>query len=81
MNNTALGAKKVLFIGEVHENFYNEKLNMVRYKDVYHKPLIYCLGINAETRSNVTYYENYREGIIANTIEHVVIQICREKGI
>lgn len=53
MNNTALGAKKVLFISEAHENFYNEKLNMVRYKDVYHKALIYCLGINAETRSNV----------------------------
>ena len=27
------------------------------------------------------YYENYREGIIANTIEHVVKQICREMGI
>ena len=34
MNNTALGAKKVLFISEAHEIFYNEKLNMVRYKDV-----------------------------------------------
>lgn len=60
MNNTALGAKKVLFIGEVHENFYNEKLNMVRYKDVYHKALIYCLGINAETRSNVTLFKRYK---------------------
>lgn len=60
MNNTALGAKKVLFISEVHENFYNEKLNMVRYKDVYHKALIYCLGINAETRSNVTLFNRYK---------------------
>ena len=39
MNNTALGAKKVLFISEAHENFYNEKLNMVRYKDVLTKCL------------------------------------------
>ena len=41
MNNTALraGNKKVLFISEAHENFYNEKLNMVRYKDVLTKCL------------------------------------------
>lgn len=54
MNNTALraGNKKVLFISEAHENIYNEKWNMVRYKDVYHKALIYCLGMNAEARSN-----------------------------
>ena len=25
---------------------------MVRYKNVYHKALIYCLGMNAEARSN-----------------------------
>ena len=28
MNNTALGAKKVLFISEAHESFYKEKWNM-----------------------------------------------------
>lgn len=56
MNNTAVSAekKKVLFISDAHENFYNEKLNMVKRKDCYHKALIYCLGMNAETRSNIT---------------------------
>ena len=64
MNNTALGAKKVLFISEAHENFYNEKLNMVRYKDVYHKALIYCLGMNAEARSNVERIYDFKTGYV-----------------
>ena len=64
MNNTALGAKKVLFISEAHENFYNEKLNMVRYKDVYHKALIYCLGMNAEARSNVERIYDFETGCV-----------------
>ena len=46
MNNTALGAEKIIFIGEAHEKFYYEKLKEVRYQDVYHKALCYCLGIN-----------------------------------
>ena len=41
MNGTALGAEsKIIFISEEHE-----KLRAVRYQDVYHKSLIYCLGI------------------------------------
>ena len=44
MNSTALGAgaekaQDIIFISEAHENFYNEKLNMVRYKDVLTKCL------------------------------------------
>ena len=48
MNNTALGAEKIIFISEAHEKFYYEKLNEVRYQDVYHKALCYCLGIIPE---------------------------------
>ena len=45
MNNTALWAGKNFFISDAHEKFYYEKLELVRYKDVCHKALIYCLGI------------------------------------
>lgn len=46
MNNTALGAENkkkqiINFISEAHE-----KLKEVRYQDVYHKALCYCLGIS-----------------------------------
>ena len=45
MNSTALGAENIIFISDVHEKFYYEKLKEVRYQDVYHKALCYCLGI------------------------------------
>ena len=46
MNSTALGAgaqkaQKIIFISEAHE-----KLKEVRYQDVYHKALCYCLCIS-----------------------------------
>ena len=55
MNNTALGAKKqeIVFISKAHEKFYYEKLKEVRYQDVYHKALCYCLGISDDTRRNI----------------------------
>ena len=54
MTNTALGAgaekvQKIIFISEAHEKFYYEKLKEVRYVDVYHKALCYCLGINDDS--------------------------------
>ncbi len=57
MNNTALSAEKtkkqkIIFISEAHEKFYYEKLKEVRYVDVYHKALCYCLGISDDTRRN-----------------------------
>ena len=47
MTNTALGAgaekaQEIIFISEAHEKFYYEKLEEVRYQDVYHKALCYC---------------------------------------
>ena len=57
MNSTALGAENtkkesIIFISEAHEKFYYEKLKEVRYQDVYHKALCYCLGSNDDTRRN-----------------------------
>ena len=51
-NNTALSAEKaIIFISDAHEKFYYEKLKEVRYQDVYHKALVYCLGISDDTMS------------------------------
>ena len=54
MTSTALGAEtkkeeKIIFISDAHEKFYYEKLKEVRYQDVYHKALCYCLGISDDT--------------------------------
>ena len=53
MNTTALGAENqkeqtINFISEAHE-----QLKEVRYQDVYHNALCYCLGISDDTRRNI----------------------------
>ena len=55
MSNKEFGSEKtnekgIRFISAVHEKFYYEKLKEVRYQDVYHKALCYCLGISDDTR-------------------------------
>lgn len=62
MNNTALGAESIIFISEAHEKFYYEKLKEVRYQDVYHKALCYCLGINDDTRRNANRIYDFKTG-------------------
>lgn len=64
MNNTALGAEKIIFISEAHEKFYYEKLKEVRYQDVYHKALCYCLGINNDTRRNADRIYDFKTGCV-----------------
>ena len=67
MANTALRAEKqqeLIFISEAHEKFYYEKLKEVRYEDVYHKALIYCLGICNDTRNNIYRIFDFQNGLV-----------------
>lgn len=66
MTNTALRAEKqqeLIFISEAHEKFYYEKLKEVRYEDVYHKALIYCLGISNDIRNNIYRIFDFQNGL------------------
>ena len=76
MNNTALGAENkkeqtINFISEAHEKFYYEKLKEVRYQDVYHKALCYCLGISDDTRRNVDSIYDFNISLLLQ-IRHTV---------
>lgn len=67
MASTALGAENtkkesIIFISDAHEKFYYEKLKEVRYQDVYHKALLYCLGISDDTRRNVYRIYDFKTG-------------------
>ena len=64
MVNTAVSAKKVLFINKAHEEFFEEQMNGSRKKDVYHQALFYCLGLTAETRSNIKNIYNFENGCV-----------------
>lgn len=56
MSNTAIGAKKseLIFKNGSHRKFYEKWLPKCRHQDVYHKALIYCLGLNEDTRNHIT---------------------------
>ena len=75
MNSTALGAENtkkesIIFISEAHEKFYYEKLEEVRYQDVYHKALCYCLGINDDTRRNANRIYDFKTGCVKTECLH-----------
>ena len=45
-----MAEKKIEFISEKHQEFYMEKMQNSKFKDVYHQALYYCLGVNVDTR-------------------------------
>lgn len=61
----AIGSKKnhtITFKSEAHKIFYLEYLPECRYQDVYHKALVYCLGIDADTRNHVNSIYDFKTG-------------------
>ena len=69
MTNTALRAgnsnsRTITFKSKEHEKFYMEYLKKCRYQDVYHRALVYCLGIDRDTRNNVNKIYNFKTGCV-----------------
>ena len=70
MSNTALraGDKKesrtIIFKNKQHEQFYYEYLQKCRYRDVYHKALVYCLGIDRDTREHIDRIYDFKTGLV-----------------
>lgn len=69
MTNTAISAKKatthtITFKNKEHEKFYNDYLPKCRYQDVYHKALVYCLGISEDTRRNIKRIYDFKSGFV-----------------
>ena len=74
MRSTAVRANQkttctITFKNKEHEKFYQKYLSKCRYQDVYHKALVYCLGIDRETRvsagrlADQRQCKNYPDGI------------------
>jgi len=69
MTSTALRAENsnsctITFKSKEHEKFYMEYLEKCRYQDVYHQALVYCLGIDRDTRNNVDKIYNFKTGCV-----------------
>lgn len=52
------------FRNEEHQEFYNQKMKDVRYKDSYHEALIYTLVICTDTRKQVERIYDLKSGLI-----------------
>ena len=52
----------MIFYDKNHKNFYETHLIKCRRRDVYHASLIYCLGINADTRRNIDRIYDFKTG-------------------
>ena len=73
MTNTALGAKNthtITFKNKEHEKFYLKYLSQCRYEDVYHKALVYCLGIDPDTRNHVKEIYDFKSGSVKSECLH-----------
>ena len=67
MYNTATGAettRTIIFKSQEHKDFYLEYLRKCRYQDEYYKALVYCLGIDRDTRSHVDRIYDFDSGCI-----------------
>lgn len=67
MANTAVSAKReytrtITFKDKEHEKFYFKYLSKCRYQDVYHKALVYCLGIDKDTRNHANSIYDFETG-------------------
>ena len=69
MASTAIGAagedaRTITFMNKEHKEFYLEYLSKCRWKDVYHKALVYCLGIDRDTRKHVNRIYDFKNGSV-----------------
>lgn len=53
MNRVKGNKRAITFRNQEHEMFYRSCLPKCRQQDVYHKALVYCLGISGDTRRNI----------------------------
>lgn len=76
MTNTAISAKienkthTVTFKNREHEKFNLEYKTQCRYQDVYHKALVYCLGIDEDTRKHIKSIYDFKTGCVKTKCLH-----------
>ncbi|RKI51424.1 hypothetical protein D7V86_26525, partial [bacterium D16-51] len=53
-----------------HEKFYRHYLDRCRYRDPHHKALVYCLGIDGNTRGHIHDIYDFHTGCIKTECLH-----------
>lgn len=67
--STALRAEnnekhEIIFKDKRHETFYHTYLLKCWYQDVYHKALVYCLGLSEDTRNHIHQIYDFKTGCV-----------------
>lgn len=62
----------ITFKNQEHEMFYINWLSKCKRQDVYHKALVYCLGISGDTRRNAERIFDFKKGSVRSK--------CLEEG-
>ena len=60
----------ILFRSQSHKLFYEQYLPLCRYQDSYHAALVYCLGIDRDTRDHVNEIYDFRTGLVKTECLH-----------
>ena len=64
MNMVKGNKRAITFWNQEHEMFYRSCLTKCRQQDVYHKALVYCLGISGDTRRNIGRIFDFEKGSV-----------------
>lgn len=57
-------SSNIIFRSEKHEQFFYSTLKKCRCKDEYHAALVYCLGIDQDTRTNAEQIYDFETGCV-----------------
>ena len=64
MNRAKGNNRTITFRNQEHEMFYRSCLPRCRQQDVYHKALVYCLGISEDTRRTIERIFDFDKGSV-----------------
>lgn len=57
-------SRNIIFRNEKHEQFFLHYIQKCRYKDEYHAALVYCLGIDKDTRDHAEQIYDFETGYV-----------------
>lgn len=73
--------KAIIFKSKEHEAFFRTRCRECRHQDVYHQALVYCLGIDRDTREHVERIYDFKTGFVKTECLHEGWQTSGSKKI
>ena len=73
--------EKIIFASNEHKDFYMSHLQKCRRQNVYHAALVYCLGIDRDTREHAEQIYDFKTGLVKTECLHEGWQTSGSKKI